>query len=586
MKKTLLFALISIPLAIQAQEILEFEGQFPSASAEKKYVMAHPDDVRLKSDIFGKFKVEFSGFNEEQKYAFQMALKLWEEAIPLSKEVTIHATFNASGANAYTASVHASKNLLEDPLSLINYPMSLLVQKSDLYNDERTDPDITINFNQNLNLWDFNTDASLSLPEGKFDFVTEAMRAIAKGLGFGSSLIGREGNISFQGNADRTYIFDHHVRNANNDRLYAFEARTPELNAFVKNPAYWDRGNYTDYQLYTPADVFNKYTTLLYFNPSGDNEKLLLEPQCNGRIRHIGSKILDVLQDIGWQRAPEFKVTNNQLPESGIIDHQPGRSLTFACTPDPFINNYKWTFQVVQKDATYRTISTSTSSNFTIGLPQKYTYTDDRTSSGAVKCLIHLTATTSDNRTLEADYALFVNYFPEIPVIDLIQITPKGDGLCKLELGFSSLGADSYTVDVDDEDAFLIWDVMVHQTGYAKCTIDDLFIGSNYTFIVKAISSRGNSSSAPLVFHPINNPAGKIEIEIQDENIILQKYDRYGNQITDTHNLKGGITDVNGQTVKIFRGDAPISTCELKKGVYIIHAQDSSGQVYTQKFVK
>lgn len=83
MKQTLLLVFFSIFLCIvQAQETLEFEDLFPEISVPQKYVAAQPDNIRLKNDVFGKFYVEYVEFNDEQKFAFQHALKLWEEAIP------------------------------------------------------------------------------------------------------------------------------------------------------------------------------------------------------------------------------------------------------------------------------------------------------------------------------------------------------------------------------------------------------------------------------------------------------------------------------------------------------------------------
>lgn len=158
--------------------------------------------------------------------------------------------------------------------------MALNAQKTNIFDNEhqlRSIPDMTINFNKNMDLWDFGTDPNIPLPNGKYDFVTEALRAIAKGLGFGSSLIREENQISFNVRSGTSYIFDSHIKDTSNTYLISFSPYTSELNTFVKNPLYWDRDNYTDYQLYTSENTFNKYATLTYFSPSSfeDREKLL-----------------------------------------------------------------------------------------------------------------------------------------------------------------------------------------------------------------------------------------------------------------------------------------------------------------------
>lgn len=591
MKQTLLLVFFSIFLCIvQAQETLEFEDLFPEISVPQKCVAAQPDNIRLKNDVFGKFYVEYVGFNDEQKFAFQYALKLWEEAIPFSKPIYIKVTFNASGSNAYTTSVGIRTNTFEDPQSTVNYPMALNAQKTNIFDNEhqlRSIPDMTINFNKNMDLWDFGTDPNIPLSEEKYDFVTEALRAIAKGLGFGSSSIREENQISFNVRPGTSYIFDSHIKDTSNTYLTSFSPYTSELNTFVKNPLYWDRDNYTDYQLYTSENTFNKYATLTYFSPSSfeDQEKLLMMPQCNGRVHHIGSKILDILEDIGWQRNEELKIYNNEIPESGIVEHQPGRILTFTCTPNPLINNYKWSFDITQKDATFRNISTGTEAIFQIQLPSKYENTDDHISTGAIKGRIHIEATTINNKTLQADYALFINYYPQAPEIEVIDIISTGDYTCDIVLGFGAFGAEFYDIEVIDEDAFSIWDIPVHKSGYVTETLHGIYKSGNYTITVSASNGRGYTNSEPLYFNTDNYPdhsTQKIDVKIQNKiSVINMEIINISPYITEV-----SIIDLNGCVVKSHHKETSISIKDLPKGVYIISAKEQSGRIYNQKIIK
>lgn len=591
MKHILLLVFFPIFICtIQAQETLEFEGLFPEISIPPKYVAAEPDNIRLKNDIFGKFYVEYIGFNDEQKFAFQYALKLWEEAIPFSKPIYIKVTFNASGSNAYTISIGIRTNTFEDSQSAVNYPMALNAQKTNIFDNERqlrSTPDMTINFNKNMDLWDFGTDPNIPLPEGKYDFVTEALRAIAKGLGLGSSLIENGNHVSFNVRPGTSYIFDCHIKDANNTYLTSFSPYTSELDTFVKNPLYWDRDNYTDYQLYTPENAFSKYATLMYFNPSSfeDREKLLMMPQCNGRVHHIGSKILDILEDIGWQKNKEFKIYNNEIPESGIIEHQSGRILTFTCTPNPLINSYKWSFDITQKDATFHNISTGTEAVFQIQLPSKYENTDDHISTGGIKGRIRIEATTINNKTLQADYALFINYYPQAPEIEVIDIIPTGDYTCDVVLGFGAFGAEFYDIEVIDEDAFSIWDIPVNKSGYVTETLHGIYKSGNYTITVSASNARGYINSEPLYFNTDNYPdhsTQKIDVKVQNKILVINmEIINISPNITEV-----SIIDLNGCVVKSYHKETSISIKDLPKGVYIISAKEQSGRIYNQKIIK
>ena len=359
------------------------------------------------------------------------------------------------------------------------------------------------------------------------------------------------------------------------------------MNTFVKNPLYWDRDNYTDYQLYTSENTFNKYATLTYFSPSSfeDREKLLMMPQCNGRVHHIGSKILDILEDIGWQRNKKFKIYNNEIPESGIVEHQPGRILTFFCTPNTSINNYKWSFDITQKDATFRNISTGTEAVFQIQLPSKYENTDDHISTGAIKGRIHIEATTINNKTLQADYALFINYYPQAPEIEIIDIISTGDYTCDIVLGFGAFGAEFYDIEVIDEDAFSIWDIPVHKSGYITETLHGIYKSGNYTITVSASNRRGYTNSEPLYINTDNYPdhgTQKIDVKIQNKiSVINMEIINISPYITEV-----SIIDLNGCVVKSHHKETSISIKDLPKGVYIISAKEQSGRIYNQKIIK
>ncbi|WP_297930018.1 T9SS type A sorting domain-containing protein [uncultured Coprobacter sp.] len=178
-------------------------------------------------------------------------------------------------------------------------------------------------------------------------------------------------------------------------------------------------------------------------------------------------------------------------------------------------------------------------------------------------------------------YNLSIQYTPSKPSLEIIEMIPTENYGCNLKIGFSSLGAESYTIEIIDEDAHSIWENPIDQQGYVTYTINDLFINGNYTIFVTAISPRGNIKSDPLHFNGLN---------ISNNTIATQQQERYtlitNETIISNNKIRGTITDTNGHTEMVFLNENIISIKELPKGIYILSAKDESGKRIVQKFIK
>lgn len=561
--KALIVIVLSLFCGKAVGETIEFEVPFPESNTTPVYMPAKPDSVRLSRKKFAKFKaVASTGFEAEKEVAFNEAVKLWEEVLSFKRPVQIESKFGkVSNGIGYIVSLKYGE--FSDG---IKYPRALYEQLADSVPSSLS---MTITFNDNMDLWDFDLRGDEPLPAGKYDFVTEAVRAIGMGLGFGAGLSGGEGRVGFKAatNGKTVYLFDQYVTDASGVELSSFMANTTALNDFVKRPVYFDGEE--DFQLYTP-DPFVKNRSLCFFQPDAtDVEKQPMYPDSYGRVRNIGSKIVDVLDRLGWERkeALEMEITGAEIPESGIVNHQIGKTYQFNCTTSSPVSNYRWSFDIVQKDGSYRTISTGNGTLFEITIPATFWGIDDRTIDGLVKCRIHCTVS-YNGKDYDADYALFVRTRPDKPEIDILEVKILNEYSCALTIGFHSWGADRYSIDLRDLSAYVVsYDIM--ENGYIQFTFDKLYIDTDYEIKVWGFSEQGMMESDILFFcmndHlPLYKTAGIGEIE---------------------EAVSGAIVNLQGLVVGRFTGDYRETVDRLQPGIYIVKGTTSKGQMVNRKIM-
>lgn len=246
-------------------ETIELEGEFPTQTAIKLNIGKATTTQQSRSINTSRFDCSLTGFTTEQETAFRYALDLWSQVLPTDANISISASFTGSTTNAYSVPITYVKR------GDMAYPMSLYNHK--FPTDTFAEPAIVIKFCSDLSKWDFNTDYTAEIEEGKYDFVTHALRAIAKGLGFTSSLTGSTTTTI----AHKSSVFDTFVRNDADARLCNLENKSVALYSFVSTNAFFAIENYQNYKLYTPS-TYNKNQSCSYFDTDVivDTEKALV----------------------------------------------------------------------------------------------------------------------------------------------------------------------------------------------------------------------------------------------------------------------------------------------------------------------
>lgn len=201
MKSILLFIILVVPIFISAQTKNTITVVCPSEEGFKGLLMQMPDYREIVSGT--KLVVTYEGdWSEEMRGAFEYAVKIWEENLPMSLPINITAkiaplrrsdvlsqvgfhTYDFDGVTggryAYPTSMIKSV-LLQEYNSYQKHQFYREIQDTSILDKE----DIVITYNQNrLNEFSFSLNEEI---DNKFDFVTVALRDIVRGLGFGVNI--------------------------------------------------------------------------------------------------------------------------------------------------------------------------------------------------------------------------------------------------------------------------------------------------------------------------------------------------------------------------------------------------------------
>lgn len=246
-------------------------------------------DIPVVREINGGtvFKITYEpeeSWNNSMKGAFEYACKIWEEQLPSTLPLNIHAkigplrgTGNGNLLSRVLPTSHSySTGGLGNELTcctkfrlLEEYNYSHYVTLGDSIRSEDffNQPDITITYNQNM-LGDFSF-SLYSTPVDKYDFVTVVLRDIAKGLGFISGFTADTNMEVFHSiNRIPTY-YEEVIQNAigtDNPHVAYINSTQGQLPLSVQN--------YGNLKLYAPH-VWKNGVSLNYFIP--DSTKRITE---------------------------------------------------------------------------------------------------------------------------------------------------------------------------------------------------------------------------------------------------------------------------------------------------------------------
>lgn len=259
--------------------------------------------------------VNYVGFPENVKHAFQAAVDIWESLI--YSPVPIYLTAKWTSLNSVVLGSCGPyayyENFESAPYKDHYYPVALVEKLEGKEVTDSLTPDLYAQFNKDNKDWYFGTDGQT--PAGKYDFESVVLHEIAHGLGFTGFFyqVGSQGTygdvLPYPG------IFDEFVINANDDQLVDTtifpNPSTLLYKQFTSNSLHYlsptakskdPNGFYP--RLYAPT-TFDDGSSIYHLNedtyPPG-NENSLMTPYFDMKepIHDPGPLVLGIFADMGW----------------------------------------------------------------------------------------------------------------------------------------------------------------------------------------------------------------------------------------------------------------------------------------------
>lgn len=319
---TLLFVSANI-VSFAANLNEEVRNGYTLANDNYSGIFADIPEVR---EIYGGtvFKVTFDeDCPVELQSAFNYACKIWEENVltcpPINISVSVDKirTFGSDKALSNVRyRVIYFENELDDTYATLSTNAKYTILRENLYRNnihfvsdiDSADffdlPDIQIVYNEDcLDEFSYNLESE---PEyGYYDFVTLALRDIAKGLGFEHSILADTSNGRIVFPANRLTPYETMIQNAmgTNDPYVAYQSCTNGTFPINITGYSWQKDDYGTVQLYAP-NPWTDNASLQYFIP--DERKpftqLLTYDFCKGYVmRNISDEYDKLLpQALGW----------------------------------------------------------------------------------------------------------------------------------------------------------------------------------------------------------------------------------------------------------------------------------------------
>ncbi len=654
-----LFLLLVLSLSAMAYSQEEWQYSVGNDVYTKKFV-----NLPIVRNIYGGtiINVDYIGdqWTNESKGAFEFACKIWEEKLPPCLPIKLTVQFGklrGGPANALS-SVKPEKRIdtyIQGKVTSAQIKAIFLdgYNKRDNHsyleyaNEEFINsPDATIIYNiDRIDDFSFSIDETSS---NKYDFVSLALRDIAKVLGFYTSIIAKNGYISVYNEQitpfDRLIIGNFSSEDPN--QRYK-QATSGNFKISIKYNQY--------YNLYTPNPfIEGKSLQEFYPDPTLPFSEVLSYDFSKGMVvRNLGEDItLWLTKNMGWysdvavggggssenkeystenvipykgeikgsttnkiKTRDQIPTPNNQISKTWIDPTSSNIQEFFETYCQPY-NNFLgdkgdkggWYVSILKKDGTWDLVYEENYPYELFWLDTKdlnITNTENyaRTCDGYLRCRISYCI-------WERDYPLYPDRiirsgFSEYYVLDYLPQKPKAQYV-KVVSPITKTGND-YTADIkiaikdiegtekiyvealeEGERVPVVYEINDFKKGYFTTNV---YTDCSTKFTLKAINKNGITYSDPITVKPINSIKFKFDPEIYGDFIKLKFtdedgviYEKYVAKDYQIHSLNSYVTS----TVKSgnLENTNVIDIGSLDKGLYVLNVKDEQNKTYSTKFQK
>jgi hypothetical protein len=295
------------------------------------------DNRALRTQATSQFIVEYIGFPDSARAAFQYAVDIWQSLLVSPVPIRIRARWvnlgnNVLGSAGPTSYVTGFPGMTKFSTS---YPVAL-AEKLARRELNGSTPDIVASFNSGFN-WYYGTDGPTRGTGGREDLVTTVLHEIGHGLGFVSSFFGDSGQrLAVWGddaNFGFPFIFDQFIENNAGQQLIGRDFANPSQqlfqqitsdNLFFDGPVVTPRNNNQRAKLYAPT-TYSSGSSVSHLDertyPQGDPNSAMTPTGNRGEVIHNPGPItLNLFTDLGWRAT---SVLHDRLRDSEDLVGQP-----------------------------------------------------------------------------------------------------------------------------------------------------------------------------------------------------------------------------------------------------------------------
>jgi len=340
MWRFLIAVIISLsPISILAQDIetIIYSDTYTEASEQSVKVPFLTKAQRANRNA-SHFVVINSDLDENVSKALDYAFSVWEGSILTSDSIYIEVRTEDIEESIRTAVQYFNTTNEAIPLALKYHNDPLEERNRDI-----ADGIITINSNIN---WDYNIGDNISSDGNNLAY--GLMRAIARILGFGSSIeINDSGNFYFQNRRYHT-VFDKRIENSDGLSLSSIKVNggrpSGSLDNYINTSGqeFFVRTNDKLFKL-DPPPYTREYPPFVFL---ADQNSLMGGKLSTGNyILNIDETTKTILRDLGWniQPKPSVNIKSEDVPDTGIASAYDSHRFSAECG-DAMVKDPLWSF--------------------------------------------------------------------------------------------------------------------------------------------------------------------------------------------------------------------------------------------------
>ena len=286
----------------------------------------------------GKIIVHFQEnyfISEGVEHCLKLAIDLWEDKLNLAYPISFDVKVNENMDQDIEIVTKVGYSI-DNGIAL---PSSLLYQKMPTQTKQINSIDVNA-------FIDWNSSWAFDIPYGNDNLTTALLRHIAHILGFGTSIVDRNGNTGFATNKFAS-VFDHLVVDNHNNTLGSL-ARRPSptiIENFLKQELNIQLPT-RKYKLYSTPEAYVPFRSGCYLSLSKEN--LMNYPyKDKTKLLPVNVETLDILEAIGWDVKPhDISIEGSNLDVTGYGSAYSPHTFQAIDTKGTVIDNPVWAYQI------------------------------------------------------------------------------------------------------------------------------------------------------------------------------------------------------------------------------------------------